>query len=417
MPSNIDKGHVLEIDQLIQETLEDTGFLNFLSEFTDREVRTWSTLEEKALLYGLARHYTPGGVIVELGSYCGGSAAFFAKGLSTKVDRSRDARVICIDPLLGAPPWFSLPPQMFTLQELRANISALNVDQYIDLKIGDSAAVGATWPAEQIDVLLIDGDHSFEGALKDLECWAPKLRDGGIMLFDDIDNIPEMQALDQIIASMSTLIKIGTVGGIGIYQVCLGGAWRLLEELKGLLIKKHVNRPWMFDTVHTQQLSGSFRHTHGWTEQALDIAYDLGYLGVCELGAYGILAGTPRSLCQVVAAIHTDRGGGDLHIINDPHLYGRTFRLVVCLPGDVEKACRLLLPGGLLLSWNNTVLSAEQLRQTLETMRTGGLDGTSHNGGERQLLWGVADIKALSPSRVVEAHMAVRQARAATQGR
>jgi len=38
---------------------------------------------------------------------------------------------------------------------------------------------------EPIDVLLIDGDHSYEATREDFESWSPFVRDGGTILFHD----------------------------------------------------------------------------------------------------------------------------------------------------------------------------------------------------------------------------------------
>jgi predicted O-methyltransferase YrrM len=39
---------------------------------------------------------------------------------------------------------------------------------------------------EKLDVLFIDGDHSYDGVKKDFELWSPLVRPGGIVLFHDI---------------------------------------------------------------------------------------------------------------------------------------------------------------------------------------------------------------------------------------
>lgn len=39
---------------------------------------------------------------------------------------------------------------------------------------------------EKLDVLFIDGDHSYEGVKRDFELWSPLVRPGGIILFHDI---------------------------------------------------------------------------------------------------------------------------------------------------------------------------------------------------------------------------------------
>ena len=317
-------GQALDPDAVIQSTLQDRAFQEFLTLFLQKDVKTWSTEREKALLYGLAASRASDGVIVELGSYCGGSASFFAKGLDS---RAGSGRVVCVDPLLGAPPWLCLPAGMFTLDVLRRNLGSLGLEHRIDLKVGDSYSVGAAWPAEPIDILLIDGDHSFEGAMRDLECWAPKIRDGGILLFDDIDNIHEMRVLDEIMKQMSTLARIGTVDGIGVYQV-RGGQWALLDELRGLLDLRGIHRPWSFDAVHATPVASPYRHTRYWTDPTFDIGYDLGYLAVAQKGDYGIFGTPAAELKQLIMSIQTDRGGGDLHVGASPAGYGTGFRLI-----------------------------------------------------------------------------------------
>ena len=128
-------GELVDLVSLVNAVMNEPPFRDFEAKFNDRRVKTWSTIEEKALFYGLANRHTPNGVIVELGSYCGGSAAFFAKGLAEKGSDRKKGRVICVDPLLGAPPWLPLPPHMYTLSELTGNILALGISSHIDLRI------------------------------------------------------------------------------------------------------------------------------------------------------------------------------------------------------------------------------------------------------------------------------------------
>lgn len=46
--------------------------------------------------------------------------------------------------------------------------------------------VEAVLGGEKLDVLFIDGDHSYEGVKKDFELWSPLVRAGGMVLFHDI---------------------------------------------------------------------------------------------------------------------------------------------------------------------------------------------------------------------------------------
>lgn len=49
---------------------------------------------------------------------------------------------------------------------------------------GDSVAMARTFP-HKVDMLFIDGDHSFEGCLADLRAWWPKCNNGALIVGDD----------------------------------------------------------------------------------------------------------------------------------------------------------------------------------------------------------------------------------------
>lgn len=50
----------------------------------------------------------------------------------------------------------------------------------------DSTTLPEGWDKE-IDVLFIDGDHSYEGCKGDIDAWAPFVKDKGVILFHDAD--------------------------------------------------------------------------------------------------------------------------------------------------------------------------------------------------------------------------------------
>jgi len=52
---------------------------------------------------------------------------------------------------------------------------------------GDSAKMAASVADGSLDLVFIDADHSEAGCRRDIEAWAPKLRDGGILCGHDID--------------------------------------------------------------------------------------------------------------------------------------------------------------------------------------------------------------------------------------
>jgi len=52
--------------------------------------------------------------------------------------------------------------------------------------LGDSKEVIKDWDGGDIDVLLIDGSHDYDGCKKDYELWEPFVKEGGLILFHDI---------------------------------------------------------------------------------------------------------------------------------------------------------------------------------------------------------------------------------------
>lgn len=50
--------------------------------------------------------------------------------------------------------------------------------------LGDSKEVGLSFK-EEVDMIFIDGDHSFEGCLGDFDNWLPHIKIGGVIAFDD----------------------------------------------------------------------------------------------------------------------------------------------------------------------------------------------------------------------------------------
>jgi hypothetical protein len=51
----------------------------------------------------------------------------------------------------------------------------------------DSVAAADLFEDGTLDFVFIDGDHTYEGVKRDIEAWAPKVRDGGIVAGHDID--------------------------------------------------------------------------------------------------------------------------------------------------------------------------------------------------------------------------------------
>ncbi len=108
-------------------------------------------------------------VIVNVGSGAGTS------GLALRESRS-DATIYTVDISEGGPNG-----------GLQNEVNAFKHTQYqLPIQIlGDSKKVGHEWNKGEIDMLFIDGDHSYDGCKGDIEAWVPHVKKNGIIMLHD----------------------------------------------------------------------------------------------------------------------------------------------------------------------------------------------------------------------------------------
>ena len=68
-------------------------------------------------------------------------------------------------------------------RELSSALGRYGLLENVHLVVGDSRSVAL--PADPLDLLFIDGDHSFDGVVADIERWSPLVRPGGHLVFHD----------------------------------------------------------------------------------------------------------------------------------------------------------------------------------------------------------------------------------------
>ena len=122
---------------------------------------------------------------VETGSYLGCSGVL--AGLSSK----HGSTVYCHDiwfeniediTATGTRPPDGVDDYFYTFYE---NVLNNNLQNIIIPIRGDSAYTLNNHRDESIDLAFIDGDHTYEGALKDLDTVLPKMKKGGVILCHD----------------------------------------------------------------------------------------------------------------------------------------------------------------------------------------------------------------------------------------
>src|SRR3954454_12746973 len=128
-------------------------------------------IDEAALLYRLARDVERG-PIAEIGRFKGGSTMVFATALPEGIELwSYDLHVA----------WRpDLPGDVFD-EELSGALERYGLAQKVHLVVADSRTVDP--PPAPLELLFVDGDHSYEGARADYERWRDFVRPGGHLLF------------------------------------------------------------------------------------------------------------------------------------------------------------------------------------------------------------------------------------------
>lgn len=153
----------------------------------------WETPSEQALLVRLAQKVPPDGVIVEIGAEFGMSASLFAYGAAATVD------IYSIDLFpgdlmrqhienLASAGYAAIVPEAASKEgdgpgyKCRTNVIK-----------GDSVEIGRNWQFGMVDLLFIDGDHTYKGVQRDLMAWAGKVKPHGLMVFHDVAQVSNYQ--------------------------------------------------------------------------------------------------------------------------------------------------------------------------------------------------------------------------------
>jgi len=129
------------------------------------------------LLYGLARALKPR-VAVEIGSARGKSAAYVGRALK----ENGFGKLYAIDPHKSTD-WNDVG-SIDTLSIMRKNIKKLGVEHFVEIVREVSQSVAERWSLP-IDLLFIDGDHSYEGVRRDWELFSPHVTPFGVVVFHD----------------------------------------------------------------------------------------------------------------------------------------------------------------------------------------------------------------------------------------
>lgn len=149
--------------------------------------------DEGLALHAAASAVTkPGGVMVEIGSYCGKSALYLGHVASVigaslvTIDHHRGSEEHQIGWEYHDASLVDHETGLFdTLPTLRRTLADAGIEEFVVPMIGRSSTI-AMWWRTPIDFLFIDGGHTDEAARADLDGWARWIRAGGTLAIHDV---------------------------------------------------------------------------------------------------------------------------------------------------------------------------------------------------------------------------------------
>ena len=129
------------------------------------------------LLYGLVRSAKPE-VVVEIGSARGKSACYL--GMALKENGS--GRLYAIDPHTRTN--WNDADSVDTFDSINRNLDRLKLRDFVEIVRANSEDAARDW-SRPIDLIFIDGDHSYEGVKRDWQLFSPFVRQFGGVIFHD----------------------------------------------------------------------------------------------------------------------------------------------------------------------------------------------------------------------------------------
>jgi predicted O-methyltransferase YrrM len=122
--------------------------------------------KDKEALIKYASQVEDGGLIVDIGTAAGGSA--FVMALASKPD----IQVITIDPVVN--------------RDFIGNRQSLGLEKKVFFMNETSKSVFKNWSGRMIDMIFVDGVHSYEGVKSDLKISFPYLKKDCVIAIHDI---------------------------------------------------------------------------------------------------------------------------------------------------------------------------------------------------------------------------------------
>ena len=164
--------------------------MNDLNKFDS--IKGFLAHEDGLFLYELTKKYCLKNFAVEVGSYCGKSACYIGQACKENktylmtIDHHRGSEEQQYGEEYFDPDEYNYDKEIVdTLPTLLKNIQKFRFEEVI-LPVVNSSELASKEIENNIDLVFIDGSHTFESARKDYVSWKNKIRIGGILAIHDV---------------------------------------------------------------------------------------------------------------------------------------------------------------------------------------------------------------------------------------
>jgi len=168
--------------------------MNIQNEFAAfaSQVKGYLAADEGQALFDLALEAASKGPCLEIGSFCGKSAVYLGAACQIK-----GVTLFTIDHHTGSeeqqPGQLYFDPEIYderkgqvdSLPLLRENLRKAGLEDTVVPMVTFSKVAARNWKTP-LNLVFIDGGHSYEAALTDYLCWNEHLVPGGYLIFHDI---------------------------------------------------------------------------------------------------------------------------------------------------------------------------------------------------------------------------------------
>jgi|LSQX01.3.fsa_nt_gb predicted O-methyltransferase YrrM len=153
--------------------------------FLAEQIAGWMTAEELMKKAEFSYQLPDDAVVFEIGAFLGCSTVMLAGARKLK----GSGMVHVIDPFDASGDDFSVPVykaieeqlNVSLLSQFQSNIRNARLEKYVTIHQGTSETIVKNWH-EPIDMLILDGDQSPEGARTAFDDWVSFLKPGGILI-------------------------------------------------------------------------------------------------------------------------------------------------------------------------------------------------------------------------------------------